>query len=826
MHYATKILLSCFLLFNLNALGQKKIELPEVEITEDRILGAPTYNGSAKRLVDVIHTELELRLDWEKHAIYGQADVYLKAYNKPLDTVVLDAQGFKIIEVSRVVHGIHRPLGYRYDGTHLHIAQKAWRDTVLQIFIDYVALPDSLEAKGGAAIRDAKGFYFIDETPEFGRHFWTQGEPESNSAWFPTIDKPNERITTRIGITVDEKWQTLSNGRIEFQTLNGDGTRTDYWLMEQPHAPYLVMLAGGDFDTIGANWQGIPVRYFVEPDWQYAAERIFGNTLEMLTFFSDKLGVKFPWPKYDQIVVRNYVSGAMENTTASVFGEFMYTDERAYADNSYEDVVSHELFHQWFGDLVTCESWAQLPLNESFATYGEVIWKEHKYGQDEADFHSQNDLDSYLNEYTRGKSEKMIRFEHKLPLEMFDSHSYAKGGRILHMLRDLVGDEDFFSALQQYLTTNAYSAVEISDLRKSFEVVTGQDLTWFFDQWFKQPGHPKLTVTHAYNKEAGLAIIKIEQTQDPTRYPIYRLPTLVDVYTKSGTQRYEIEINKQIQEFSFEVDAQPLFLHFDPNNTLLADINLKQTDQYWMAMLGNSKKAIGRYKAASHLIDVANANLLATIAGITLRDSYWELRVLGLESAEKWDENGKRKLKQSVELLLKDTKPEVRAAALRAWSNVYQSKDEKLFEENLNFISYQVNEAALEGLMAANTSKGMQKAIEGMTQKNDWGLACMMLVTEHGTSADVNKTADYANQHGFTKVYWYMALYERILTADDAATTAIDILVNEAKKETNPETKMYAAYFLTKAAEALQDGSTGGNAKRKKELSAYIESQM
>lgn len=827
MHHLQKILLSCFLVSALNALGQNNIVLPEVEITQDRINSSPVYNGSATRLVDVIHTELELQLDWSKHAIDGRADIYLTAYNKPQDSVVLDAKGFKIHEVSRVLHGVHRRLEYTYKNNKLSVAQKVYKDTVLQLHIHYTALPDSLDAKGSAAIIDAKGFYFIDETEEYGRQFWTQGEPESNSAWFPTVDKPNERITTRIGITVDNEWQTLSNGRFEFRTLNEDGTRTDYWLMEQPHAPYLVMLAGGVFDTIGASWNGIPIRYFVEPDWAYAAGRIFANTPEMLSFFSKKLGVSYPWPKYDQIVVRNFVSGAMENTSASLFGEFMYTDNHAFADETHEDVIAHELFHQWFGDLVTCESWAQLPLNESFATYGEVIWKEYKYGTDAADFHAWLDLQGYLYEFSRGKSVNMIRFNYNRPDDMFDSHSYAKGGRILHLLRHVVGDDDFFASLKHYLTKNAYKSVEIHDLRLSFEHVTGQDLNWFFDQWFFKPGHPQLRITHGFDRDQGLATMKVEQLQDPGQSQVYRLPTTVDVYTTLGVQRYNIEITKQVQEFSFPVKSQPSLVHFDPENYQLAEVELVQPDAYWMGILGKADRALSRYKAAEHLIEVANDNLLSTVAGICMRDKNPELQELALRSSEKWDENGKKKLKPNVEALLQSTNPDVRAEAITAWATYYEPKDEKLFEENLKFVSYRVNEASLKALINHNPSKGIQMALDGLNKKNDWAEVCLMLIAENGNAEDLLKASEKANGFGnMQRLYWYYTLSQRIPQVDDTGKILVDILVKASREETNERNRMYAAAFLTEAAETLNENLPSVDSIKRKELKNYIEKQF
>lgn len=800
MQRLEKLLLSGFLCATLIGVAQNNVVvLPDVDITEDRVAKAPFYNTETRTL-DVLHTDLELSLDWEKHALNGKADIFLRPYFAALDTAVLDAKGFKIHEVALVDGGLKKRLGYRYDGMQMHIGlgKMVTRESVLHLFIDYTALPDSLEVKGGAAIRDAKGFYFIDSAEGKMQQFWTQGEPESNSAWLPCVDKPYEKMTHCIGLTVANDWQTLGNGLLEFRTDNGDGTRTDYWKMDKPHAPYLIMLAGGKFDTVGTQWNGKPVRYFVEPEWKNSAERIFGNTPEMLSFFGQMLGVPYPWQKYDQIVVRDYVSGAMENTTATVHGDFLYTTPRAFADDSHEDVISHELFHQWFGDLVTCESWAQLPLNESFATYGEVIWKAYKYGEDDAAFHLLDDLNRYFNEFGWGKAVKMIRLDYEVPLEMFDSHSYAKGGRILHMLRYVVGDEAFFASLKKYLTDNAYKTAEIDDLRQAFEETTGQDLHWFFDQWFLQPGHPQLTVKPSFNREKWVAKLTVTQTQDLTRYPVYRMPVAVDVFTRSGVKRHNLEVNAQEQVFEFAVDTEPKLIKFDADNSLLAEITVDQTDANWLYQLDESKKALDRFWAAEHLLQTRNAKLLSSVAGMAMADTYHEVRLVGLQSADLWDEAGRNKLESSVEKLLEDENPKVRAAAISVWSGIYNKNDEKRYLKNLDFVSLEVNEAALKALGRSNPEKAMAFVNDSMYKSSgEWLEPCMPTLLAFGSADDVQKADDFFHAKGGEEAfYWNYTLAHSFYRGGDAGKKMVDLLVTRIESAPGTPSSYYAYRFL------------------------------
>ena len=342
-----------------------------------------SYQPSRSRLQDLIHTKLEVRFNMEKSELIGKATLTLKPYFFPSSKLELDAKGFEIKEVALVTGQNKTKLNYTYAKNLIDIQldKMYTRDETYSVYIEYIARPEQLPDRGSEAISESKGLYFINvdgKIKDKPVQVWSQGETEASSCWFPTIDAPNERMTQEIYLTVDTGFVTLSNGLLEYGQDNGDGTRTDYWKQNLPAAPYLTMIAVGKYAIVKDKWRDIEVNYYVEPSFKKHAKMIFGHTPEMLEFFSTRLGVPYPWEKYSQVVVRDYVSGAMENTGAVIHGEFMQRDEREYLDRTFEDVIAHELFHHWFGDLVTCESWSNLPLNESFATYGEVLWNEKK----------------------------------------------------------------------------------------------------------------------------------------------------------------------------------------------------------------------------------------------------------------------------------------------------------------------------------------------------------------------------------------------------------------------------------------------------------------
>ncbi len=338
------------------------------------------------------------------------------------------------------------------------------------------------------------------------------------------------------------------------------------------------MIAVGKFSEIKNFWRDIPLTVYVQKNQINKAEKIFGKTGKMIEFYSRYLNYDFPWDKYSQIVVKKFVSGAMENTGAVVFGDYVLNFKNEHHRITNEAVVAHELSHHWFGDLVTCESWANLPLNESFATYFEYLWIEHEYGRFKADEHLENDFLAY-NFERFFKNKDLIRFYHKHRDDMFDAHSYQKGGMILHMLRYTVGDDAFRKALNIYLKKNEYKTVEIHDLRLAFEEVTGEDLNWFFNEWFLNKGIPELKINYDYSENTKITSIKIEQNQNLDKAPLYKIKTSVDIYFPDTVINKKITITKQSQTFNFKSENKPLFMNFDPENAILC----KKDENYTLA---------------------------------------------------------------------------------------------------------------------------------------------------------------------------------------------------------------------------------------------------
>jgi aminopeptidase N len=534
------------------------------------------YRASAPREWDIIHTRVALSFNFKEKTANGREWLSLHPYFYTTDSLVLDAKDMQIDTVSFAGNGPEAAkLSYTYadDKLHIKFSKHFIAVDIIQLYISYKAMPYKEPVGGSSAITEDRGLYFINTDhaiPGKPVQIWTQGETESNSHWLPTIDKPNTRFTVQVELTVPDSMQTLSNGFLQIQQHHDNGMRTDIWLMDKPIQAYAVMFAIGRYAIVKDNWQGREVNYYVEPEYEPYARLMFQHTPEMMDFFSNATGVPYPWNKYDQVVVRDYVSGAMENTTASLFGEFMNQNSREHADHDYEDIVSHELFHMWFGDYVTCESWSNLTLNESFADYGEYLWRNYKYGKNSADRLAYTSLLKYLAQ-ARQKDPPLVRFYYADREDMFDRVSYEKGGLTLRYLHGLMGDDAFFKAMQLYLTHNALHSAEATQWRLAVEEATGKDWNWFFNQWYYRGGHPILDIRYVYDDADAQLVVTVTQAQDSG---LYKLPlkTVVIYGAERKLEDWEITKKKQVFTYKYHNNIRPTIvpdvLHWLPGRML------------------------------------------------------------------------------------------------------------------------------------------------------------------------------------------------------------------------------------------------------------------
>ncbi|MGB5243987.1 MAG: M1 family aminopeptidase [Lutimonas sp.] len=689
------------------------LSLIQMNAQEVEDLGV-SYRGEREKVNNLVHTKLNVSFDFAKRHLLGEAWLTLTPHFYPTSTLTLDAKSMLIHEVSQ--NGKALTYDYKDNKLVVNLGRTYLKGIEYTIYIKYTARPEEVKQEGSAAISDAKGLYFIDpeqKDAEKPTQIWTQGETESSSCWFPTIDSPNQKTSQEIYMRVPENYVTLSNGLLVEQTKNSDGTRTDYWKLEQKHAPYLFFMGVGEYSIVKDKWKNIDVDYYVEPAFEAYAKDIFGLTPEMIDFYSSYTGLDYMWPKYAQMVARDYVSGAMENTTAVLHAEnAQQVPGQLIDENSWEYVIAHELFHHWFGDYVTAESWSNLTVNESFANYGEYLWIEHKYGKDEADAHRHDEIQGYLAGGNELKD--LVRFQYESREDMFDAVSYNKGGTILHMLRNYLGDDAFRAGIKQYLTDHAYGTGEAHQLRLAMEKVSGKDLNWFFNQWYFNHGHPKLEVKYDYNDQSKLVAVSIKQTQSE----IFEFPLTIQVYEGGKPKTYPVWIDKKEQAFSFKYNKRPDLVNVDSDRILLAEITDSKTTENYVHQYLHAAKYEDRREAIDHLGEHQADKIALTTLSKALQDPYYGLRILAINKIDISRSDAGEAIKSIEKLAQEDPKTLVRAAAIEKLSITKDEKYNSLYNEALKSQSYSVQSAALAALFAQDPQLGLASLERVVNDKN------------------------------------------------------------------------------------------------------------
>ena len=668
------------------------------------------YRQTHTKTTELKHTKLKVNFDYQKEQMGGEEWLTASPYFYSTDSLVLNAKGMLIHEVALDKNGSKSPLKYEYkdDLLKINLDKTYNRNQDYTVYIKYTARPNEVSQKGSAAISDAKGLYFINaqgKDADKPTQIWTQGETESSSAWFPTIDKSNQKTTQEIYMTVPDKYVTLSNGIMKSSTKVSGGLRTDHWVMDKKHAPYLFFMGVGEYAVVKDKWRNIEVDYYVEKEYEPFAKQIFGNTPEMIEFFSKRLSYDYPWSKYAQITGRDFVSGAMENTTATLHQESAQQKPGDLIDeNRWEDTIAHELFHHWFGDLVTAESWSNLTVNESFANYSQYLWNEHKYGKDIADYGLMKEIKGYMMDPSN-ISKDLVRFNYHSREDMFDGVSYNKGGAILHMLRNYLGDDAFFAGLTDYLKTNEFGTGEAHQLRLSLEKISGKDLNWFFNQWYFGNGNPKISYTTSFEPVKKEVTITLSQNQIGQNF---QFPLSIDIFENGKPTRKNVWVSaKEKNDFTFQVSKNPDLVNLNSDGVLLAEITDTKTPEQFLIQYQNSTQFLSRYKAVENAIEnlTKNPAALKTVVA-ALKDSNFRIRgkaLVGLDLSK--PDQAKAALAEVEKMASSDPKTLVQGAAISALGKIKDKKYLPLFEKGMNAVSNSVKANSLAGIAAVDPSR-------------------------------------------------------------------------------------------------------------------------
>jgi aminopeptidase N len=612
---------------------------------------------------DIKHIRIALELDPAETFIEGEAAITLSPFHDNLQELTFDAFELNVKEVRVGTRRLEFE-SFR-DKLVVHLKEPQPRDKNLTLRILYNARP-------------RKGLHFIrpdDAYPQKPLQVWSQGESEDNRAWFPCTDSPNERQTTETIITVPERFRVLSNGRLLSEKHDKRrAKRTFHWRQDEPHPAYLVSLAIGDFSIIEARCGKLPTPYYTYPGTEKEARMLMGRTPAMIRHFIKLFGYEYPYPKYAQVVVDDFISGAMENTSATTHSDRFMHDARTELDFDCHDVVAHELAHQWWGDLITPKSWTHLWLKESFATYAEILWSEHIEGVDESRFFLLREQNIYMAEDRDRYRRPIVHDRWEYSMEVYDRHAYQKGGIVLGMLRDVLGDDAFFRTLKYYLHKHEWQSVETADLRIAIEEVTGRNLDWFFEQWITGRGYPEFEVSHHFDSQAGALHVTVRQVQDTADgTPIFRMPVEIDILNKRGSRTLKVEIEKQEHEFYFSLEERPLAVLFDPEDRVLKTLEHEKSRQELLHQLLHARSFTARMRACRALGEFKDDEALAALRRALMQDAFGPVRMAAAVALAGIGHASARDI--LIAALKKNEEARVRRAI--AWSLGHFRKDRK-----------------------------------------------------------------------------------------------------------------------------------------------------
>ena len=563
------------------------------------------------------HLELDLIFDEQERSIRGSATLTLTPFNHGFDKVRLDAAELEISSIRLAESGASLEWDTFREQIEIRLNRTCQRGERVRIVIAYAARP-------------RKGLFFInpDEAyPTKPTQIWSQGENEDAHWWFPCHDVTNQRMTTELRATVRDDLVAVSNGKLIENRDNDDDTRTFHWRLDQPHPAYLVSIVIGKYEVIRDVNGRVPLEYYLYPDRLAEGRKLFARTPEMIEFFSASYGVDYPYPKYSQALVDDFLFSAMENTSATTMTDRCLLDEQAEIDLNYDDIVAHELAHQWWGDLVTCRDWSQIWLNESFATYSEYLWREHRNGSKDARWALFQDFLVYLREDLTSHRRPMVCRKYRFSEELMDRHAYEKGGCILHMLRGVLGDDQFFRSLQHYLKKHAHGSAETHDLKTAIEEATGRNLHWFFEQWVWSEGYPELEVTTRW--EHGQLRLTVRQLQAlEANGRVFRLPVEIEVTSDDcEVTSWWIEVERAEQEFHFHCPARPVLVLFDKGERIFKLLRFEKSREELLYQLTSTGGLMDQIRAARELAAWKDQESIAALAAVLNSDEHPGLRM-------------------------------------------------------------------------------------------------------------------------------------------------------------------------------------------------------
>lgn len=648
-----------------------------------------------ERWVDFSHCLIDISIFPKEGKVKGEVTHTFQPIRKEVDSLFIDGPGITVLSAQLN----NQPIEVETisEGLIFRFKEPLQWETTHTLKIQYEAFP-------------SKGMYFIgwqDSTNRSEKQVWTQGQGIDNRHWFPHFDHLNDKLVTETKVTFPDPYKVLSNGVLKKKKSNKDGTTTWHYQMSRPHASYLVMLGIGEYNIREVKSEsGVPLRMYYYPKWENRVPTAYLKTKEMFDWFEQYIGVEYPWESYSQIPVQDYLYGAMENTTATVFGDFFFTDERGFLDKQYVYVNAHELAHQWFGDMVTARSSEAHWLHESFATYYHGLWQGQVFGEQAFDWMMRNNQLTALK--AGEKDDYPIRDS-----RAGSARHYMKGAFVLKMLNTVLGEEAYRKVIKDYLLAHRYQSVDTEDLLTQIHETLGESLDWFFDQWVYRGGEPAYQVSfiEKVSNASNQGVFLVKQVQKHTETVGYfKMPIDFEVHLKSGKvvkKTAWIENTSEEVHLSWPANETVDFVLFDPNNKVLKTVEFEKPLNMLLSQANKAEFMLDRVDALEALRLVPTEKKLQTYKEIFNREDFYAIHSEIARQLMNYPE-------LSIdwkEKMLTHSSHEVRRAALSSLSSI----DPELrltVEEMLLDSSYQNVELALDKLMDSyleNAEKYLEK---------------------------------------------------------------------------------------------------------------------
>ncbi|MBL1210067.1 M1 family metallopeptidase [Geminocystis sp. GBBB08] len=683
---------------------KKSFELPGAK---------PHYNPH--RYGQVQHIFLDLELDIPRQSFRGICTIILTPVRNNITQLSIDAVDLTIESV--LINNVNQPFDYDGEIITINLLQPSTEED-LKIVIAY------------SKEKPQRGLYFIapdDYYPHKPNQIWTQGEDEDSRYWFPCFDYPGQLATSEIKIKVPSDYIAISNGEL-IKTEEKDGDKIYHWLQPQVHPTYLMTLAVGKFTEIEDKWQDIPVNYYVEKGRETEAKISMGKTPKMIEFFSQKYGYPYPYSKYAQVFVDDFIFGGMENTSTTLLTDRCLLDEKAAIDNkNTESLVAHELAHQWFGDLVVIKHWSHAWIKEGAASYAEVLWTEYEYSQDDGAYYLLKEARNYLQEDSSRYRRPIVTNVYREPIELYDRHLYEKGACVYHMIRGILGEELFNKFIHTFVKDNAHKTVETIDLLRAIEKSTGYNLSPLFDQYVFRGGHPDFKINYSWDSESNLAIVNIKQTQAKEENGKFKdlfnlkIPLgfgYIKENQKPVIKTVYLKLNQIEQVFYFPLTEKPDFISFDVGNYHLKTVKLEYGFSELKAQLQHDPDVISRIYAAIAIGKKGNLEAVKILNNALENEKFWGVKV---EIAKQL---GKIKLNQATEALIThigDNDAKIRRAIVEALTH---HKNEASYQALKNIVingdeSYYVESSAIQGLskLATGSLESKQEEVIALLER-------------------------------------------------------------------------------------------------------------